>query len=245
MAKTQADAVVEVMEQNGGFATLGYLYQHTLNVPEVEWKTKTPFASMRRIVQMDGRIFKIKPGLWALESHKEELPFPLEDAPEKLDKNEQNTFNHSYFQGLLVEIGNFKRLSTYVPPQDKNQLFLQRPLDEVTTVKKILPFAYDELLRRARTVDVVWFNERQMPHSFIEVEHSTDINNSLGKFVDLQDFHADFTIVAPEARKREFDAKLDSTKHNTMKKRVNFWGYEKVSKIHSNLAELVAQDYFA
>jgi hypothetical protein len=66
----QYEAVIKVMEENGGFATLGYLYHEVLKVPGVEWKTKTPFASIRRIVQ-DGRFFfKIKPGLWALLSHK-------------------------------------------------------------------------------------------------------------------------------------------------------------------------------
>jgi hypothetical protein len=34
--KTQADAVVEVMEENGGYATFGHLYQHVLSVPGVK-----------------------------------------------------------------------------------------------------------------------------------------------------------------------------------------------------------------
>lgn len=49
----QHDVVIQVMEQNGGFATLGYLNQH---VPCSNWKTKTPFATIRRIVQ-DERFF--------------------------------------------------------------------------------------------------------------------------------------------------------------------------------------------
>ena len=47
----QHEAVIKVMEQSGGFATLGYLNQEVLKVSGVEWKTKTPFASIRRIVQ--------------------------------------------------------------------------------------------------------------------------------------------------------------------------------------------------
>ena len=39
---TQHEAVVKIMEQSGGFATLGYLNQEVLKVPGVEWKTKTP-----------------------------------------------------------------------------------------------------------------------------------------------------------------------------------------------------------
>ena len=65
-------------------------------------------------------------------------------------------------------------------------------------------FTYDNLLRRARTVDVVWFNERQMPCGFYEIEHTTDIKNSLSKFYELQDFRADFVIIADEKRREQF-----------------------------------------
>ncbi len=51
MTKTQRDAVVEVMVSLGGHAKLGDLYRRALEVPEVNWGTKTPFASIRRIVQ--------------------------------------------------------------------------------------------------------------------------------------------------------------------------------------------------
>jgi hypothetical protein len=241
MKKTQADAVVEVMEQNGGYATFGHLYQHVLNVPDVQWGTKTPFASMRRIVQLDPRIFRVKPGLWALKSYKDKLPFPLEEKT-KSDSARQEKFSHSYFQGLAVEIGNFKRFSTYVPAQDKNNLFLDKPLTSITTIHKLYEFAYPQILKNAKTVDVIWFNERKMPNTFIEVEHSTDIYNSLRKFGELQDFYGDFIIVAPEARKGEFEQKRASTAYRDVKDRVKFWGYEYVSKVHTNLAELLALD---
>ena len=47
-----------------------------------------------------------------------------------------------------------------------------------------------------------------MPHSFFEIEHSTDIQNSLLKFNDLQDFYVRMAIVADAKRKPEFEAKL-------------------------------------
>jgi hypothetical protein len=47
-----------------------------------------------------------------------------------------------------------------------------------------------------------------MPNHFYEVEHSTDIQNSLLKFAELQDFNSRFTIVADIVRKREYEAKL-------------------------------------
>jgi hypothetical protein len=57
----QHEAVVEVMKKNGGFATLGLLYRKALEIPGVSWKTKTPFASIRRIVQDKRFFFKIRP----------------------------------------------------------------------------------------------------------------------------------------------------------------------------------------
>ena len=53
----QYEAVVRVMEESGGYATLGHLYEHVLDVPGCEWKTKTPFASIRRIVQVYPDLF--------------------------------------------------------------------------------------------------------------------------------------------------------------------------------------------
>lgn len=237
MTKTQRDAVVEVMVGMGGYAKLGDLYQHALKVPGVTWETKTPFASMRRIVQTNPQFYKIRPGLWALEAYRDRLPF-TEQASEDAPVQVQETFNHTYFQGLLVEIGNFKSLETYVPPQDKNQTFLDKPLDSVTTVKKIYDFSYAELTKRAKTVDVIWFNQRKMPNAFIEVEHSTDISNSLSKFMDLQDFYADFTVAAPNVREAEFSQKRAWSAYKPIEKRVGFWGYDSIAQAHSHFAGL-------
>ena len=101
MAKkiTQEQQVIDALREQGGYATLGELY-HLVDTRL--WATKTPNETIRRIVQVSNEIFKIQPGLWALE-----------------------------------------------------------------------------ITNRARTVDVIWFNERLMPHTFFEVEHSTDFQNSL------------------------------------------------------------------
>jgi len=180
----QYEVVIKVMEENGGYATLGYLYQHVLNVPGPVWKTKTPYASIRRIVQDDRFFFKIRPGLWALNSHRDAIleEFAIdEESPEQ----KRQEFNHSYYQGLLVEIGNSRKFETFVPHQDKNRIYLSRPLSYYTTLDRFYEFTYTHIVRRAITVDVTWFNERKLPDSFFEVEHTTDIQNSLLKFLAL------------------------------------------------------------
>ena len=48
---TQREAVILTIEKLGGIATLGQLYQEVLKIKECIWRTKTPFASIRKIVQ--------------------------------------------------------------------------------------------------------------------------------------------------------------------------------------------------
>lgn len=234
----QYEAVIKIMEQNGGFATLGFLYQEVLKVPGVEWETKTPFASIRRIVQDERFFFKIKPGLWALKNFKNKLP--LEILPEeKMPKIKQEEFNHTYYQGLLVEIGNLKNYQTSVPSQDKNKKFLNKKLGDIITIEEFYKFSYDHIVNKAKTIDVLWFNQRKMPSKLFEVEHSTDIQNSLLKFVELQDFYTEFFIVADNHRMREFNSKLLLNAFYPVQKRTKFIGYDKLSEWHSKTYEIV------
>jgi len=233
----QYEAVIKVMEENGGFATLGYLYHEVLKVPGVEWKTKTPFASIRRIVQ-DGRFFfKIKPGLWALLSHKNKLPpdiLPLDIVSHE----EKELYNHSYYQGLLLEIGKLKNYKVFVPNQDKNKQFLGKTLGDLASKEDFYKFGYDNMVRKAKSIDVSWFNIRKMPSAFFEVEHSTNIQNSLLKFVELQDYNVNFFIVADKIRKTEYSDKVSLNAFISIKSRVKFIDYENVSEWHARTYEL-------
>ena len=235
----QYEAVIKVMESKGGYATVGSLNQEVLKIKECEWKTKTPFASIRRIVQDERFFFKIRPGLWALKTYKNKLP--LEILPAKSQPKEvQEEYNHTYYQGLLVEIGNLKEFETYVPNQDKNKIYLGKRLEEIRSVKDCYQFTYDHIIQRARTIDVTWFNVRKMPSVFFEVEHAADIYNSLLKFVELQDFYTDFYIVASDIRRKEFESKLAFNAFISVQKRIKFMNYDEVSEWHSKIYEITA-----
>lgn len=227
MAKkyTQSQQVIDTLRDNGGYATLGNLY-HLVDTSA--WPTKTPNESIRRIVQQSSEIFRIQPGLWALEECREEVlrKFEIETKEAKDDER----FTHGYYQGLIVEIGNMKNFTTYVPAQDQNRKFLERPLMDLCSTVHIPQFSYRELTNRARTVDVIWFNERNMPSSFFEVEHSTDIQNSITKFCDLQDFHSRFLIIAPRNRREQFDKVMSRTAFKDIRSRVDFHSYEDISR---------------
>lgn len=232
---TQNQAVIETIEMLGGIATLNQINQNIFKIEDCLWRTKTPFASIRRIVQQNAGIYKIKPGLYALESHRQEL-----EGNGILVQNEHNqdseivkTFNHAYYQGLLLEMGKMRHLDTFVPDQDKHKHFLnQAELGDLRTIQELPEYSFPQLVKRSSTIDVIWFNDRHMPHSFFEVEHSTDIQNSLLKFNDLQDFAARMVIVADEKRHQEFISKMGYAAFSKLAedKRVAFLSYKSLGK---------------
>lgn len=233
---TQTKQVIEAMLANGGYATFGQLNQI---LDFSTWGTKTPQASVRRIVQNSSAFFRIQPGLWALEECKHEVLKKF-DLKEK-DEQSEELFTHGYFQGLLVEIGKMNNLTTYVPAQDKSRKFLEHSLGEISNTTEIPNFTYPTIVNRARTIDVIWFNGRGLPHSLFEVEHSTDIQNSLTKFCDLQDFNSNFWIVAPEYRQKQFDKVMDHTAFKDVKGRVKFITYESIVKQYEHMSALSKQ----
>lgn len=236
--ETQEYQVIKALRKEGGFATLRRLNEI---VDFSTWKTKTPEATVRRIVQVSQSIFRIQPGLWALEDCREQV---LEKFKiKKGDKRSEEQFSHGYYQGLLVEIGKYKNRKTYIPAQDKNKMFLDKHLGEIADTCILPQFTYANLLRKARTIDVIWFNEREMPSEFYEVEHTTDIKNSLSKFYELQDFFTRFYIVADMCRKEEFNDKINVSMFNSIKARVQFLDYERVVSMYAGLKKIDAVNW--
>lgn len=235
----QHEAVIRVMEENGGYATLGFLYRQALSVAGVKWGTKTPFASIRRIVQDSRFFFKIRPGLWALNAYRNKLP-PEIPVPGHRAKAANEHYDHTYFQGLLVELGNLERFETFVPRQDRNRVFLGRPLRDVASLCDMYRFTYDRLVKTAATVDVTWFNNRKMPAALFEVEHTTPMQGAMLKFLELQDFNTNLAIVADSVRQREFIAKLSLEAFTPINGRVKFLSYNDVAELHAKASEYAA-----
>jgi hypothetical protein len=237
----QYEAVILTLEKLGGVATLGQLNQEVFKIKDCVWGTNTPFASIRRIVQNDKNIYKIKPGLYGLVKLKKEIESRGIIAETVKNKNTKEVieYNHSYYQGLLLTVGNLKGLDTYVPNQDKNKIFENKNLGIISTFSKVPDFCYPNIVKRSSTIDVIWFNERKLPHSFFEVEHSTDIQNSLLKFNDLQDFSARMVIVADALRKQEYMNKINfsSFKYLVSNKRVSFLDYNALYKQYEKFLE--------
>lgn len=231
--ETQEHQVIEAMRHEGGYATLRRLNEV---VDFSTWKTKTPEATVRRIVQDSRNIFKIQPGLWALEECRDKVLRKFELKPGNTQSEEQ--FSHGYYQGLLIEIGKFRHQKTYIPAQDQNRKFIGLRLGDISDTTELPEFTYKELMKRAKTVDVIWFNERNMPSNFYEVEHTTNIKNSLSKFYELQDFYAGFYIVADASRRKEYEDKLHVSMFRAIEKRIKFLEYHQVAEMYEGMSRV-------
>ncbi|MCS7300420.1 MAG: hypothetical protein NZ556_02525 [Fimbriimonadales bacterium] len=239
---TQADQVEAALANLGGYATLAQLYDA---VDWRSWGTRTPRATIRRILQKDPRrrFFRIRPGLWGLAKQKEEILQRLSigaDAPEE----QLRAFDHTYYQGLAVEIGNLRRFETFVPKSDRGKPFSGKSLSDLVTLDDIPRFTYDDIVERARYVDVIWFRKRKeqfmFPDTFIEVEHTTDFTNSLVKFVEFQDFRARFFVIADSGRRGEFLKRLSASAFDSIREGVRFVDYETLARLYER--ELLARE---
>ncbi|GIV10272.1 MAG: hypothetical protein KatS3mg019_2363 [Fimbriimonadales bacterium] len=242
--QTQADAVEAALRKLGGFAQLDDLYK---NVNVSRWGTQTPYATIRRILQKDPqkRFFKIRPGLWGLTALKQQILQKL-----ALDQNATEEairqFDHTYYQGLILQIGKLRNYETFAPAADRNKLFLGTPLSSFISLKRMPPFTYPSIVKRAAHIDVIWFckrgNDFLFPYAFFEVEHTTGFNNSLKRFVDFQDFNIRFYIVADAKRRRKFENCIESFAFDTIRERVQFIDYEFIVSLYERqkLASQVA-----
>lgn len=247
MSKNQSQIVTEVLEELNGIATLGLIIQETLKHPEFKFTGKTPQANIRRIVQQSKDLYKIKPGLYSLKKlrNQNENSGIIVETEKNQGSHEVEEFTHGYYQGLLISLGNLKNFKTYSPNQDNTRLFLKTPLSEIRTLSEIPNFSYESFIKRSKTVDTIWFHETKdclMPQSYFEVEHSTDIQNSLLKYADLRDFTARKFIVADSKRKSEFEQKMKYLAFDKLTDQIKFLSYDELSKQYENTLEMSTFD---
>ena len=232
---TQWMQVVSTLENLGGIATLSQLNRALLapGGAAQDWNTRTPEATIRRIVRTNpARIHVLKPGLYCLTElaarFERDYNLPPEgDIPRRVEER-----NHWYYQGLLVEIGNARNYKTYVPAQDRNRDFGNQKLGDVCDITRLPNFGYQHFMRRARTVDVIWFNRRDMPAEMFEIELSTDMLNSLAKFNELRDFYTQLKIVAPSRRESHFKDRVEMDTLHEIRGRVKFMQLDELEQKH-------------
>jgi hypothetical protein len=127
---------------------------------------------------------------------------------------------------------------TFVPSSDRNRQFLSKRLKDITTLEHIHKFTHENIVDKAKNIDVVWFNGDKFPSAFCEVEHTTDFKNSFLKFMSLQSFYVPFYIVAEENKRKRFDSLLDEYVFKPLRGRVVFRNYDNLVAQYEKMCEL-------
>ena len=146
----QFEAVIETLDKLGGVATLGELNREVFKIKDCIWNTKTPFASIRRIVQQTKGIYKIKPGLYGLEKYRKQIEDKgiVTETEKNKDSDDVKMFNHIYYQGILLLMGKYHNMQTFIPRQDKNKKFYTgQRLQDLSTLAEQPPYSYPQIVK--------------------------------------------------------------------------------------------------
>lgn len=227
---TYSDAIEKVMLNNGFFAPLKLIYK---NIEKYRKKTgKTPDNTIQERVQRDPKFTKIGLGVYALTDYLDKLPKEIEPKNE----NERKERKHATIQGMLLEIGNFKKDISDTYTNDKNWIFQNKTLGNLATIETIPLFTYEKIVKETvRYIDVIWFNDRGFPSRMFEVEHTTNFRDAFTKFMELQDFIIDFYCIASVEKEDKFNREKCKNAFKPIEKRINFLNYEQIENDYKNI----------
>jgi hypothetical protein len=131
---------------------------------------------------------------------------------------------HECIELRLIELGEMLGFKTYTSDESKKCGDLE--LGSKTTLKREnLPYA-DKL----KTIDVVWYKPPYF--KLFEVVLTTDMRNSLVKFIEVADLNAEYFIIAPSTNKNKFERALTSVAFDKIRDRTKFISIEELSKIY-------------
>jgi hypothetical protein len=235
------EVIEAIMEANRGVASLELLYQQASRyrspLPAGDWQ-KTLRGVLYREVRR-GRYVKVGLGVYALPSPS------LQDSAyaqavrgvSSSDYLQQVDDVHSAVEGMLIEIGNYLEYQTYT--SDRNRVFDGKRLGDLCRLQQVPPFTYQELVDTVSRCDVIWFShgQRPFPKFVYEVENTTNFVNSMHKMYQLKDIEARFVLVAPEARRSEFQQRLKDEPFSGVSSRYAFRSFEQVAEFYFNCAQ--------
>jgi hypothetical protein len=136
---------------------------------------------------------------------------------------------HECIELKLIELGEMLGFKTYTSDESKKCGDLE--LGSKTTLKREnLPYA-DKL----KTIDVVWYKPPYF--KLFEVVLTTDMRNSLVKFVEVADLNAEYFIIAPSTNKNKFERVLTSVAFDKIRDRTKFISIEELGKIHETTTQ--------
>lgn len=224
------------MIDNSGSASLAFLYENAYRykkLPTGDWQ-KTLRGVLYRDVKK-GRFIKVGLGVYALpdfSTQNSAYSAAIEEGnPQDFITKSQDP--HSTIEGMLIELGNFHDFLTYTC--DKNKTFDGKSLSSIEGLQEIPNFTYDELVKGAKRIDVIWFSKKAkhiFPKYFYEVEHSTDFTSSMLKMLQLKEFDARFILASWEIRKKVFEERINQEPFDQVKNKFSFRSFELISELY-------------
>ncbi len=225
---TKVEAIKQLMKNNGGVASWKYIYDniekyYSAARVSIVWKEGIRGVLYREI--KNNKNFKrIGLGIFALKEYNEEV-IPSPDKKIRF---------HSFMEGCLLEMGNFKNLLTYTP--DKTAIFKDKIfLNQIETLSKFPNFTYSEITNIVKRIDVIWFNKTRLlfPKKAFEVVDSFGtLSESLNRCLQLKAFNLKFFIVAPKSYQNKFEDKLVSEPYIEFKDRFSFLSYDEIITLY-------------
>ncbi len=247
------DAIITVVKECGGMATLKELYLKVPKIRGISPDSKTDHtirAFLRRMSRISGKLKRIGLGIYALpdvELKKE--PFDVikadNDGDTDIFRNINDADLHSYIEGMLIELGNIYGYLTYTA--DPSLLFRGKPLREFATTEALPKFTYPELLSIAKTIDVIWLKRTSiaMPKHTFDVERTTDFSKAFHRAYQLRDFKISFYFISSTNKEDQFKRKLITDPYEEIRDRFFFRSFDDIASLyktairHSELIEKI------
>lgn len=183
-------------------------------------------------------IYHEKIGTDVLGETGKEIEKAAEQEEVVVTQKEEEDDTHLQNQYLLVKIGQMRGYDVWVAANDRNKSYKGEALNSIT-LDELPHFAGPNVLRIARSIDVIWFKKRTaQPVYFFEIEHSTSMYSGL---LRLNDVKIDYPIpkafiVGPKERRNLFESQIQrrSFTHSELSETCQFLSYDDVKKLRES-----------
>lgn len=147
---------------------------------------------------------------------------------------------HAQIQIALVEIARQLGFKTWVAQNDKGIVYKGKKLGEMDGVLlrledvKLLE-AFDDAIRAALLIDVIWFRNTKFMPAVIEIEHSTGVTSGLARMKNFQDripeFRTRWVIAAPDEDREKVLTECNKPQFRSLN--AQFFPYSGVDELYS------------
>jgi len=238
---TKIEAIKKVMEHNGGTATWEIIYDNIEKYYPAAKISKDWEAGIRgvlyREIKNHRNFKKIGFGIFALADY--------DDKKEKIAEKDRVRM-HSYIEGICIELGNFEKYGTYTADpsaQFKGNIFLSN----LTTLKTIPDFTYQEIISSVKRIDVLWFNKGGFlfpKRAFEIVDSIGTIGEAFNRAYQLAEFNLDFYILGSENNRSKFEEKRNKEPYIRIHDRYIYRSYDEIISFYNKKLEIENIKFF-